>query len=117
MKVFIECVDLACMEICRIQKVVTVRRRPRCAFVNSAVNAVVRAVIDGDDGVRLIQVWVPTRYGTSSLTKMKAAGAVTSILCHLEERRVLNTTPVGLPPSLFRAAVGISTTSERAVPS
>ena len=60
MKVFIEGVDLARMKICRIQEIVTVRDAQRCAFVNSAVNAVVRAVVDGDDRVRLVQRRVPT---------------------------------------------------------
>ena len=60
MKVFIEGMNLACMEICRIQEIVTVGDAERCAFVDGAVNTMVRAVIDGDDGVRPIQRRVPT---------------------------------------------------------
>jgi hypothetical protein len=59
MKVFIEGVDLACMEICRIQEIVTIGDAERYAFIDGPVNAVVRAVIDGNDRVHLVQRWVP----------------------------------------------------------
>ena len=59
MKILIEGVDLASMKIRRIQKIVTVRDAERRTFVNSAVVTVVRAVIDGDDRVCLIQCGIP----------------------------------------------------------
>ena len=39
MKIFIEGVDLAGMEICRIQKIVTIGHAERRAFVNRAVDS------------------------------------------------------------------------------
>src|SRR4029077_2762098 len=60
MKVFIEGVNLARMKICRIQEIVTVGDTEGSAFVDGAVNTMVRAVIDGDDGVRPIQSRVPS---------------------------------------------------------
>src|SRR4029453_11502939 len=53
----------------------------------------------------------------SSLTKMKKAGAEFPFFLTWKNGVLLRTCPVGLPPPLFRAAVGIVTTSERAVPS
>src|SRR5215472_2119160 len=53
----------------------------------------------------------------SSLTKMKKAGAEVPFFVTWKNAVVFLTCPVGLAPSLFRAAVGIVTTSERAVPS
>ena len=47
--------NLACMEIRRIQEIVTVGYAQGGAFVNGVVNPTVRAVIDGDNGVRLVQ--------------------------------------------------------------
>ena len=118
MKVFIEGVDLARMKICRIQKIVTVRDAERCAFVNRAVNAVVRTVIDSNDGVSSgSSVGFQPEMEPSSLTKMKKAGAEFPFFVTWKNMVLLRTCPVGLPPSLFRAAVGIVTTSERAVPS
>ena len=60
MKIFIERVDVACMEIRRVQEIVTVSDAERCAFINGAVNTVIRAVVDGNDRVRPIQRGVPT---------------------------------------------------------
>src|SRR6478736_5883806 len=53
----------------------------------------------------------------SSLTKMKRAGNEVPFFVTWKKFVPLKTCPVGLPPSLFRAAVGIVTISERAVPS
>src|SRR5438874_13070683 len=53
----------------------------------------------------------------SSLTKMKKLGWELPLSETLKKAVLLNTTPVGFPPSLLRAAVGIVTTSETAVPS
>src|SRR4029079_10020430 len=85
-KVFIEGMDFACMEICRIQEIVTVGDADRCAFINGAVHTIVRAVIDGYDGVRPIHRWVPTRDGTVFTDKNEKSGCRVSIFCHLEER-------------------------------
>ena len=59
MKVLIVGLNVACMKICYIQEVVTIGHAERCAFINGVVNAMVRAVIDGDDGVRQVQRRVP----------------------------------------------------------
>ena len=59
-KILIESVNLARMKICCIQEIVTVGDAERSAFVNGAVNAAVRAVIDGDNSVRRIHRRVPT---------------------------------------------------------
>src|SRR5206468_5900437 len=53
----------------------------------------------------------------SSLTKMKMAGAEVPFFVTWKDDVPLKTIPVGFPVPLFRAAVGISTTRERAVPS
>src|SRR6266436_3219700 len=53
----------------------------------------------------------------SSLTKMKRAGREIPFFVTWKNGVVFLTCPVGLPPPLFRAAVGIVTISERAVPS
>jgi hypothetical protein len=58
MKIFIEGVDLAVMEICRIQEIVAAGYAKRCAFVNGVVAAL--AVIDGDNSVCRIHRRVPT---------------------------------------------------------
>src|SRR5436305_14283846 len=47
----------------------------------------------------------------SSLTKMNRAGAETSFLVTWKNAVPLRTIPVGLPPSLLRAAVGMVTTN------
>ena len=64
MKIFIVGFDLPCMKIRRIQEIVAVGDAERCAFVNGTVNTMIRTVINGDDGVRLIQRRVPPRNGT-----------------------------------------------------
>ena len=89
MKILIEGMNLARMEICRIQEIVTVGDAERCAFVNGAVHTMVRAVIDGDDGVRRIHRRVPTRNGTVFTDKNEKSGCRVSIFCHLEERGVV----------------------------
>ncbi len=61
LKILIVGFDLAGVKIRDIQKIVTVGDAERCTFVNGAVNAVVRAVIDGDDRVRPVQCGIPTR--------------------------------------------------------
>ena len=60
MKTLIVGFNLARMEVCHIQEIVTIGDAQRCAFVNGAVNAAVCAVIHGDNSVRQIQRWVPT---------------------------------------------------------
>ena len=60
MKVFIEGMDLPCMEICRIQEIVTVGNAEGCALVDGAVNAAVCAVVDRNNGVRWVHGRVPT---------------------------------------------------------
>src|SRR6476646_7004291 len=52
----------------------------------------------------------------SSLTKMKKAGAEFPFFVTWKNEVLLRTCPVGLPPPLFRADVGIVTTSETPVP-
>src|SRR6476660_7858941 len=53
----------------------------------------------------------------SSLTKINRAGNEVPFFVTGKDCVVLDTMPVGLPTPRFRAAVGISTTSGRAVPS
>src|SRR5256886_5714086 len=53
----------------------------------------------------------------SSLTKMNRLGWELPLSDTLKKGVLLNTTPVGFPPSLLRAAVGIVTTRGTAVPS
>src|SRR5437764_9121845 len=53
----------------------------------------------------------------SSLTKMNRAGCELPFFVTLKKAVLLKTTPVGLAPSLFRALVGIVTTSEFLLPS
>src|SRR5262245_4978502 len=60
MKAFIESVNLASMEICRIQEIVTVGDAEGCAFVNGAVNTAVGSVGDRNNGVRWVHGRVPT---------------------------------------------------------
>ena len=118
MKILIEGLDLARMKICRIQKIVTVRDAERCAFVNRAVNTVVCAVIDSDDGVRLIQRRVPTGNGTIFTDKNEKSGRRVSILCHLEERGVVkHDLSSRIACSSVSRGCWDLTTSERAVPS
>src|SRR4030095_6703021 len=58
-KIFIERMNLACMEICRIQEIMTIGFAERCTFVNSGVNAAVCSVIHSDYSVRRIHGGVP----------------------------------------------------------
>src|SRR6266404_407232 len=60
MKSFIVRFNLAGMKISRIQEVVTIGDAKGGAFVNGVVNTVIRAVVDGNDGVRLVKRGVPT---------------------------------------------------------
>src|SRR5205814_10607830 len=53
----------------------------------------------------------------SSLTKMNRLGWELPLSDTLKKAVLLNTTPVGFPPSLLRTAVGIVTTRGTAVPS
>ena len=62
MKILIVSLDLPPVKVCYVEKIVTVADAERCTFVNSVVAPV--AVIDGDNGVRLIQRRVPSRDGT-----------------------------------------------------
>ena len=89
MKVFIECVDLARMKICRIQEIVTVGDAEGCAFVDGAVNTMVRAVIDGYDGVRRIQRWVPAGNRPIFTDEDEPSWRRGPIFRHLEELRVV----------------------------
>ena len=59
MKTFIISLDLARVEVCYIQKIVTIGHTEGCAFVDCAVTATVPAVINGDNGVCRIHVRVP----------------------------------------------------------
>src|SRR6266566_6330382 len=89
MKIFIEGVDVTRMEICRIQEIVTVSDPERRAFVDGAVNTMVRAVIDGDDGVCLIQRLVPAGNGTIFTDEDEPSWRRGPIFRHLEELRVV----------------------------
>src|SRR2546430_17743118 len=53
----------------------------------------------------------------SSLTKMNRLGWELPLSDTLKKAVLLNTTPVGFPPSLLRAAVGVVGTRGTAVPS
>src|SRR5207247_1753236 len=90
---------LARMKICRIQEIVTVGHAPCCTFINCAINATVRAVINGDDGVCLIQRRVPTCDGTVFTDKNEKGGRRLSILCQLEERCAVEDLPSGISNS------------------
>src|SRR6266480_6721738 len=79
MKILIEGVDVARMEICRIQEVVIVGDAERCAFVNGTVNAVVCSVIHSDYSVRRIHGGVPTGKGTIFADKNENGGRRVSI--------------------------------------
>src|SRR5262245_57143157 len=60
LKILIKGVDLASMEICRKQEIVTVGDAEGCAFVNGAVNPEVCSVVDRNNGVRRVHGRVPT---------------------------------------------------------
>ncbi|KAF5406984.1 MAG: hypothetical protein Udaeo2_29170 [Candidatus Udaeobacter sp.] len=60
LKILIKGVNLASMEICRKQEIVTVGNAEGCALVDGAVNATVCAVVDRNNGVRRIHGRVPT---------------------------------------------------------
>src|SRR5262245_66569683 len=50
LKILVEGVDLASMEICRIQEIVTVGDAEGCALVDGAVNTAACSVVDGNTG-------------------------------------------------------------------
>src|SRR5262245_53461562 len=58
--ILIESQNLASMEICRIQEIVTVGDAEGCALVDGAVNTAVCSVVDRNNGVRWVYRRVPT---------------------------------------------------------
>ena len=83
MKILIESFDFPRVKVCYVEKIVTIADAERCAFVNGVVAPV--AVIDGDDGVRLVQRRAPSRDGTIFTDKDENRGSRSSILGDLEE--------------------------------
>ena len=86
MKVFIEGMNLAGVEVCRVQKIVTVGDAERRAFVNGAVNAWFVPLSTAMIAWVPIQRRVPAGDGTVFTDEDKASGRRVSIFCHLEER-------------------------------
>ena len=70
-----------------------------CAFINGVVNTTVPAIIDSDNGVRLVHVRVPPRDGTIFTHKDEQGGRRVSILCDLEERRAVEDDSSRIPCS------------------
>src|SRR5206468_884839 len=85
------------VKVCCVEKIVTVGDAEGCALVNGDV---IRfggvAVIDGDNGVRLIQRRVPPRNGTIFTDEDEQRGVRSSIQCDRKKPGVVKDVAVNI---------------------
>src|SRR5438477_5048065 len=102
MKILVIGLNAPGMEICHIQKIMTIGDAQRRAFINGALASQVCPVIDCDgDGMRLI-IWIerriPARDGTIFTDEDESGGCGISIKDDIEERSTVEYNPSRVSP-------------------
>ena len=117
MKILIIRFDLTGVKIGHVQEIVAVSDAECCAFVKALLTPLFVPLSTAMIACVPSSVGFHPEIEPSSLTKIKKAGAEFPFFVTWKNCVPLKTCPVGFPVPLFRAAVGIVTISETAVPS